>query len=940
MADSKINIRKRSLRGVAKRRLRPAKQGRGGQGRVKRSRLAAASQPVPELVPPARDLLESLPVSAMVLDRDRRVVGVNARLLADMALPGDFEVPGETLAELAQRAALLGEPALIALGDTLAQAWSAQLGTEMPICEIVTRGDVHLEICLSSTTGGGFVVTLARRAGPVTAQRLRMLDEIVAHQRGAVFRRVVHADGRVSLPFVSADAKTTFGVAAEIMMREGRDIFSFVLPVERAEVEKKVREYTENPGPIDFQFNIVTPAKERKFIRCTGRSYHGADGETVWDGRITDIQRRQRAEEESRRLRALLDSVVENIPHVVSVRSASDMTYVLFNKAGEDTFGIKREDILGKTSNEVFPEIVAARRRARDRQIIKTGKPAEFPEVTFESPKTGQRIVKTRKVPLFGDDGKVEYVLSITEDVTEWRNAQEALEDSEKRFRDIAEAASDWFWETDAEMRFVDITEGSIVDQAYDISEMKGKTRRDTALPEDIAEEPEKWAKYDDDVKNRRPIRNFVYRVRRKSEGPGYVRVSGNPVFGDDGEFLGYRGAATNITAEVEAKARAARARSQLLEAVECFSDGFALFDADDRMVMCNQQYRKTWPMLERKAKPGVTYAELVRAIADSGDLPFGYPTVESFVSERVAAHRNAPSTREQRFRDGRWVKITHSRTSDGGIVITCIDITAHKEREESLRRTSREALGAKETAEIASRAKSEFLANMSHELRTPLNAVIGFSEIIKGGLMGDAPNENYRNYASDIHHSGKHLLELINDILDMSKIEAGKLELSEEEVNVRNAIESCIVLVRERADKSDIALDISVPGDMPGIRADLRKLKQILINLLSNAVKFTEPGGRVTVESRIDSDGALLLLVIDTGIGMKPDEIAKALEPFGQIDAGLDRTYEGTGLGLTLTKALVELHGGKLAISSRSGDGATGTTVTITFPADRVIQD
>ena len=124
----------------------------------------------------------------------------------------------------------------------------------------------------------------------------------------------------------------------------------------------------------------------------------------------------------------------------------------------------------------------------------------------------------------------------------------------------------------------------------------------------------------------------------------------------------------------------------------------------------------------------------------------------------------------------------------------------------------------------------------------------------------------------------------------------------------------------------------------MPKVRADLRKLKQILINLLSNAVKFTEPGGRVTVESRIDSDGALLLLVIDTGIGMKPDEIAKALEPFGQIDGGLDRAYEGTGLGLTLTKALVELHGGKLEITSRSGDGATGTTVTVTFPADRVI--
>ncbi len=938
MADSKINVRKRSLRGVPKRASRSARQGRGRPPRRKRTRSQVVSQAVPELVPSARDLLESLPVGAMVLDRDRRVVGVNAHLLNDLALPDDFPIAGETLAELAQRAALRGEPALIALGDTLAQVRAAKPGTETPICEIVTAGYVHLEIRIASIAGNGFIITLARRAGPAPAERLCMLEDIVAHQRGAVFRRVVHADGRVSLPFVSADAEATFGVAPEDLMQGVRDIFSYVHPADRGEVEKSVREFGKKPGRFDFQFNIVTPEKTTKFIRCTGRAYHGPDGTMVWDGRFTDIERRKRGEEDNRRLRVLLDSVVENIPHVVSVRSALDMTYVLFNKAGERVFGIKREDILGKTYNDVFPEDAAARRRDRDRQILETGKPAEFPELAFETPNHGRRIVKTTKVPLFDDDGKVQHILSITEDVTEWRRTQDALEESEKRFRDIAEAASDWFWETDSENRFVDVTQGSAAGQAYDISRMEGKTRRETALSEDLAEEPEKWAEYDDDVKNRRPIRNFVYRVRRNSKGPGYVKVSGKPIFDQDGEFIGYRGAATDITAEVEAEARAVKARHQLLEAIECFSDGFALFGADDRLVMCNQQYRKFWPMLDGIAKPGVTFEELIRTIAASGDLPFGYPTVDSYISDRISSHRNAPSTREQQFRDGHWVEVTHSRTSDGGVVITCIDITAHKEREESLRRTSREALGAKETAEIASRAKSEFLANMSHELRTPLNAVIGFSEIIKDGLMGDSPNENYCAYASDIHNSGKHLLELINDILDMSKIEAGKLDLVEEELDILKSVESCIVLVRERAEKSKITLEISVPGDMPKFRADLRKIKQILINLLSNAVKFTEPGGCVTIESGIEQDGSLAIRVIDTGIGMKPDEIEKALEPFGQIDGGLDRTYEGTGLGLTLTKALVELHGGDLEITSRTGEGATGTTVIARFPPDRVV--
>ncbi len=935
MADSKINAAKRALRSSGKRRARAA--GRGKPARSTR-RSDAAAPALPELVRAARDMLESLPVGAMVLDRKRVVVGINARFLADLSLPEKFAVPGETLAGLAQRAAMQGELALMALGDTLAKARSTNPAAKTPICEIVTANNVHLEVRAAAIDGGGHMLTTARRAGPVAGERLRMLEEIISHQRGAIFRRVELAGGRVVLPYAGAEAQKILGVAAEELMKQHRDIFSFVDPADREKINAKIRTFTKKPGCVDFEFRIVTAKNQKKTVRCSGHTSRGPSGETVWDIRVTDVQRRMNADADHRRLRALLDTVVENIPHVVSVRSAADMTYVLFNKAGEEIFGVRREDLIGKTCAEIFPEAAVKRRRDRDRQVIRTGQPIEFPETVYETANNGQRIIKTRKIPLFGEDGKVQYILSITEDVTEWRRAQDALEHSKKRFRDIAEAASDWFWETDSEMRFVDITEGSAVGEPYDISLLKGKTRRETALPEDIEEEPEKWAKYDDDIKNRRPIRSFIYRVRRKSSGPGYVKVSGNPIFDEDGEFAGYRGAATHITAEVEADSRADEIRAQLLEAVECFNEGFALFDADDRLVMCNGRYKNFWPRLREVAKPGVTYEEMVQAVAEAGDLPFGYPTLESYVSDRVAAHRNAPTTGEQQFRDGRWVEVTHARTLDGGVVVTCADISAHKEREENLQRTSREALRAKEIAEIASRAKSEFLANMSHELRTPLNAVIGFSEIIKDGLMGDRPNANYRNYAGDIHNRGTHLLELINDILDMSKIEAGKLELFEEKFKIRGALETCVVLVRERAENSGIVLEISVPDDLPRFRGDLRKIKQIVINLLSNAVKFTEQGGSVTVEARIDSDGAMRLSVIDTGIGMTPDEIEKAVEPFGQIEGGLDRTYEGTGLGLTLTKALVELHGGRLEIFSRSGDGNTGTTVSAVFPAERVV--
>jgi len=240
--------------------------------------------------------------------------------------------------------------------------------------------------------------------------------------------------------------------------------------------------------------------------------------------------------------------------------------------------------------------------------------------------------------------------------------------------------------------------------------------------------------------------------------------------------------------------------------------------------------------------------------------------------------------------------------------------------------------------AEIANRSKSDFLANMSHELRTPLNAIIGFSEIIKDSLLGDDPLDQYKVYAGDIHDSGTHLLALINDILDMSRIEAGKAEIAEDEISVTDAIDASIRLVDERARKQSISIDRNFEEGLPMLRGDLRKLKQILINLLSNAVKFTQDGGQITVSASITASGRMLIGVADNGIGIADEDLAKVMEPFGQADTGLDRQYEGTGLGLTLTKGLVELHGGTFTLKSAVEGPDKGTTASAIFPAQRVI--
>ena len=245
------------------------------------------------------------------------------------------------------------------------------------------------------------------------------------------------------------------------------------------------------------------------------------------------------------------------------------------------------------------------------------------------------------------------------------------------------------------------------------------------------------------------------------------------------------------------------------------------------------------------------------------------------------------------------------------------------------------ELKGAREQAEAASRAKSQFLATVSHELRTPLNAILGFAQIIKGELAGPVGSERYLNYASDIHQSGSHLLSLINDILDISKVESGNMELREEQIDLSDLINSVARLVMQCAKENGIKLILELREELPILYADERKVKQVLMNLLSNAIKFSEPGGTVTLKAWHQTDSGFVFQVVDDGIGMAPQDIPKALSQFGQIDSDLNRKYEGTGLGLPLSKSLVELHGGSLDLQSQLG---AGTTATVRLPAARTV--
>jgi len=519
------------------------------------------------------------------------------------------------------------------------------------------------------------------------------------------------------------------------------------------------------------------------------------------------------------------------------------------------------------------------------------------------------------------------------QDISDRVAAERELSENRARFQDFTEVASDWLWEMGADLRLTYLSD-NIARYGIDPEKTVGKYRWD--LWDHDLNDPKLLERHKQALSNHEPIKNFVYAFKGEDR-PHWVLLNGKPLYDALGTFQGYRGVATEITKLKENEDLLARQRLTLETVLATMDQGITMFDSDLRVVVYNDKVLELHNLDPDIVAIGDSFEKFVRILAERGE--YGPGDVDTKVAERVALARQfVPHRFERQCVDGTWHEVRGRPVPTGGLVTVYTDITERKQAEEELRQSHAElerrveertaALqAAKKAAEVASQAKSYFVANMSHELRTPLNAVIGLSEM----LMEDATDDGLEAYQEPLRRitrAGKHLLELINDILDLSKIEAGQLQLTIEEIDVRSLLQDVIYTATALAERNGNQLRLDIAEDVDTMKADALRLRQILFNLISNACKFTENGVvTVSVQSH-ESDDELWLgfAVADSGIGMSSEQLERVFNAFTQADSTTTRKYGGTGLGLAIVRHLCHGMNGDVSVVSQPDEGSTFT--------------
>jgi len=689
--------------------------------------------------------------------------------------------------------------------------------------------------------------------------------------------------------------------------------------------------------------------------RISGRPFFDNNGMFLgYRGNGSDITAQVAAEQalaaaiaEQRDKDAQFRALASNIPGVV-FRSLidDDWTELFISDSIEQLTGYPASDFVGSRVRSCASVIHPDDRALCDRVTLDavSNRRSYCLEYRVLHKDGSIRWASERTQPVYDEKGRPLYIDGVIFDITERKTAEAALAAShtelrrrEAEFRSLLSNIPGTVYRclSDADWTPIFLSGDVEAVSGYSAQEFhsgKAPSFPNLVHPDDLSMVEQAIATA---LEQRTPF-EIEYRITRRDGALRWVQEHGRGIYGEDGGLLHLDGCIFDITERKAAEAALAMA----LDSVRASERQFRSLTGSIPGAVYRCKLDGNWtPVFASDAMAeisGYTVAELSEGgtirfgdLIDPGDRAICDPTVlaqaargESFVVEyRIRRKDGSVRWVQERGRgilgdDGRPMFL------DGVI----FDITDRKAAEAELLRT-------KDHAESASRAKSEFLATMSHELRTPLNAIIGFSDMVIAEMYGPIGSERYREYLRDIRSSGTHLLDLINDILDLSKAEAGQVDLRESMIAVDELIGGSVALVALRARQAGIEIVTDVAPSLPHLRADERKVRQVLLNLATNAIKFTPPGGRVFLRARLNG-GGLRLTVEDTGIGMSSTDIPKALSPFGQIDSAHNRRHAGTGLGLPLTKRLVEAHGATFDLKSEL---AVGTVVTIDFPADRL---